>query len=556
MKNKQKRKGLVKLSDSRTLIELSGSSKMGLLAEKFLAYTEDKIKGFQKTLLEQKRAQKRFDRGISIASMMPLLIIPAAPAIDVFVHSLLDREWACRAFFVVFIGISLALPALYRRSYVSAARRFGSGLLLFRLGNYKLYSWLLGSAPRRATIEVGYLIILALVFYALAAHFKGTFFPIPFKNEELSEVKKMIEATLAQENEIRGEELSALIRDYAPELTQMQRELRLDDPEELVMAPPTSEVRKEEAENMSLPMYLGYNFQGAHRTVDLSQLPHLLIGGRSQMGKSNLLRNIIDGLIDQNKARLVLIDPEQVEFAPYDGVEGVEFIGNVEDAKTKLDELRQEMDRRQSLFLSQGCVKINDYKGEMKRVVLVVDEYVSFSNDSAFVAKTTEIARLGRKYGVHLIIATQRPDAKTLDAQLRANMGATIALGVRDASNARILLAPGAELIKAPGQFYFVWGDQELIQAPLARKIKEAKKVKRKTEEVSSPQGEETSLATSSLYAPSSGDQEGAIFIKRDELAALLGGKPEDFGFTLGRRMDPSGARKRGFWVKKTVSTK
>lgn len=72
----------------------------------------------------------------------------------------------------------------------------------------------------------------------------------------------------------------------------------------------------------------------------------------------------------------------------------------------------------------------------------------------------SSVARTGRKYGIHLIIATQRPDAKTINPQIRANFVNTMAFRVANKTNAKILEAPGAELIppEAKGMGYLVSG--------------------------------------------------------------------------------------------------
>ena len=105
----------------------------------------------------------------------------------------------------------------------------------------------------------------------------------------------------------------------------------------------------------------------------------------------------------------------------------------------------------------------------MRRIVVAVDEYARFSDDKAFSKNLVAIAQVGRKYGIHIIVCTQRPDAKVLAPQIRANLPCTLALGVATQSNAQVLGAPGAELLDKPGLAYLVSGQKkQLLQIKLA----------------------------------------------------------------------------------------
>lgn len=75
-----------------------------------------------------------------------------------------------------------------------------------------------------------------------------------------------------------------------------------------------------EAQRMLLPLYLGMTSQDEKLVIDLARLPHLLVGGASGQGKSNLLNCIISGLarlLPPEQLRFVLFDPKCVEFAQY-----------------------------------------------------------------------------------------------------------------------------------------------------------------------------------------------------------------------------------------------
>ncbi|HRI72649.1 MAG TPA: FtsK/SpoIIIE domain-containing protein, partial [Polyangium sp.] len=62
------------------------------------------------------------------------------------------------------------------------------------------------------------------------------------------------------------------------------------------------------------------------------------------------------------------------------------------------------------------------------------------------------IAQKGRAAGIHLILSTQRPDAKTFSGLLRSNIPSRIALTVQKATESKIILDDlGAEKLLKPG---------------------------------------------------------------------------------------------------------
>ncbi len=99
------------------------------------------------------------------------------------------------------------------------------------------------------------------------------------------------------------------------------------------------------------------------------------------------------------------------------------------------------------------------------------------TNDA--LAALASLCRLGRSLGIHIVGATQRPDAGVLPGQIKANIPATVAFKVREAVNSRILLgeenASAASLPPLPGRGIWQWQTQTQFQAPwLARAEAEA----------------------------------------------------------------------------------
>ncbi len=193
-----------------------------------------------------------------------------------------------------------------------------------------------------------------------------------------------------------------------------------------------------------------------------SEDSHALIGGMTKSGKSQLLLAMIIDLALTNtpdELDLVLIDPKKVEFQRFENLPHLvgDIIRDRDIAIRELKELVAEMDRRYEQLLSAGVNDISKYnqrqtdkKKIMKRRVMIFDEFADWMLNDHFKGEVSEavqrLAGKARAAGIHLVIATQRPDNTVLPMILRANLGAKIALRVDKEANSKIILdEPGAE---------------------------------------------------------------------------------------------------------------
>jgi len=223
--------------------------------------------------------------------------------------------------------------------------------------------------------------------------------------------------------------------------------------------------------NVRIP--LGRAVEGSAVIIDLadSNSPHLLIGGQTGSGKSELMKSIIVSLLTINTPktlRLILIDPKRVEFNRFSGlpfVEG-EIIRDGWKAAEKLNKLVIEMDRRYDFFVKAGVNDIAKFNAaligseKLPRIVMVFDEFADFMLDKEL-KKTLEtlISKLGAKAraaGIHLIVATQRPSADVVTGLIKANLTAKIALKVTNSINSQIIIDQnGAEDLFGKGDMLF-----------------------------------------------------------------------------------------------------
>jgi len=206
--------------------------------------------------------------------------------------------------------------------------------------------------------------------------------------------------------------------------------------------------------------------------------PHALIGGQTNSGKSVLINTMIVDLIRTNtpeELKLILLDPKQVEFSRYKDISYLDEDGiiiNKDLAIKKLDQVVQEMENRYFLFKELGVnniIKYNDKSNnKLNRIIVVFDEFADWMLDDEFKKNVSDsiqrLAGKARAAGIHLIIATQRPDNTVVVPILRANLGAKFALKVDAEKNSNIILdEPGAEKLLGNGHMITKFAGKKLF---------------------------------------------------------------------------------------------
>ena len=185
------------------------------------------------------------------------------------------------------------------------------------------------------------------------------------------------------------------------------------------------------------------------------------MAGTTGSGKSVCVNALLLSLIyfaKQKDVKLALIDPKQVEFAQWRncGCLYSEIATSVAEAIILLDELVIEMEARYAQFEHLGVKNLIEAHGNGFKdgwIVVAVDELaVLITQDKATEEKLIHLATKARAAGIHLILATQRPDAKTFSGLLRSNCPARIALKVSKNDDSRIILdETGAESLLGKG---------------------------------------------------------------------------------------------------------
>ncbi|MFH0828742.1 MAG: DNA translocase FtsK 4TM domain-containing protein [Candidatus Kerfeldbacteria bacterium] len=218
----------------------------------------------------------------------------------------------------------------------------------------------------------------------------------------------------------------------------------------------------------SLTFALGKDVAGKPWTANLDPMPHLLIAGATNSGKSVMLNSLIVSLLYSNSPddlKIILIDPKRVEFTVYNDVPHLLTPVITETQKT-VNALRWivgEMDHRFRVLSASGKRNIQAYHqdigDDMPYIVLVIDELADLMAVAALEVEGAiiRLAQMARAVGIHLVVATQRPSVNVITGLIKANITARIAFNVASAVDSRTILDnSGAEKLLGKGDMLFV----------------------------------------------------------------------------------------------------
>lgn len=219
------------------------------------------------------------------------------------------------------------------------------------------------------------------------------------------------------------------------------------------------------ASAMRLPVTPGVDVAGMPVVFDLAEAPHLLIGGTTGSGKSVCMNALLLSLLAATKQKpiqLALIDPKQVELSSWQGCACLfgEIAISSTEAMALLDTLIDEMNSRYQRFSVLGVKDIaeaREHGFDGGWIVVAVDELADLiMQNKQAENRLVELAQKSRAAGIHLVLATQRPDAKTFTGLLRSNCPTRIALKVQKHTESGIILdEAGAEKLLGAGDMIF-----------------------------------------------------------------------------------------------------
>jgi S-DNA-T family DNA segregation ATPase FtsK/SpoIIIE len=217
---------------------------------------------------------------------------------------------------------------------------------------------------------------------------------------------------------------------------------------------------------------IGKDIAGSAVVGNLSKMPHLLIAGQTGSGKSAMMNTLLTSLLyrcSPSELKLILVDPKQVEFAPYNDIPHLltPVITEPEKCISALKWAVAEMERRLRTFAEVSKRNIGEYNllktdEQMPYIVIVIDELADLMMMAArdVEALIVRIAQKARAAGIHLVLATQRPSVDVITGLIKANVPARIAFTTASQVDSRTIIdSVGAEKLLGMGDMLFATSD-------------------------------------------------------------------------------------------------
>lgn len=283
--------------------------------------------------------------------------------------------------------------------------------------------------------------------------------------------------------------------------------------------------------NLSFPVGLN---RSKLITGSLKESPHLLVAGQTGGGKSSFMRSLATSIYRQHKGvDFTMIDlKDGAEFGIFEKYKRVEFASDTKTSLPALRKIEKVLEGRGKYLKSAGCTDLDHYykkvnksneelpkpTDNMRRQIVVVDEAADlFLASTDVTAKQaaecrkilSAIARKGRALGIHLVLGTQRPDVKSLDPQIKANLTSVVCFQMKNNASSMTVLDSGraSHLPEIPGRAIWKKGNKMMelqtphltpaeVEAMLVDHLKPAPKNEEKTSKSSQPEISDPSQET------------------------------------------------------------
>ena len=217
-------------------------------------------------------------------------------------------------------------------------------------------------------------------------------------------------------------------------------------------------------------------------TVNLAHIPHILLGGSTGSGKSVLLKLLLMQSLRKGAEVCIADFKGGVDF-PKVWHKKCRMCFTEEDLLYTLGQLVAVLEYRKGRLAETGCPNLDAYNeatgDNLPRLVFACDEVAELLDKTGRSKEEKEqlaqienrlatLARLGRAFGIHLILATQRPDANILPGQIKNNLDFRVC-GRADNVLSQIILdnTSAAEQIPKDARGRFITGDGTVFQGYL-----------------------------------------------------------------------------------------
>jgi S-DNA-T family DNA segregation ATPase FtsK/SpoIIIE len=250
-------------------------------------------------------------------------------------------------------------------------------------------------------------------------------------------------------------------------------------------------------QKMHIPLFLGKDSSGEALVSDLTKMPHLLIAGTTGSGKSVCINTIIVGILmtkRPDEVKLILVDPKMVEMTSYNTVPHLmcPIVTETQVAVQILEWATVKMDERYALLAEARVKNIAEFNKlgpeeiiarfdpstpdeeakipkKLPYMVIIIDELADLMMTASKEIESyiVRLAQKSRAVGIHIVLATQRPQATVVTGLIKSNMPCRVGFRVAARMDSRIILDQnGAETLLGEGDMLFLKpGTSDLIRA-------------------------------------------------------------------------------------------
>ncbi len=257
------------------------------------------------------------------------------------------------------------------------------------------------------------------------------------------------------------------------------------------------ELAGSKSRRMQIPLFLGKDSSGEALVSDLTKMPHLLIAGTTGSGKSVCINSIITGILltkRPDEVKMILIDPKMVEMTAFNTIPHLmcPIVTETKTAVQILEWATVKMDERYALLSEAKVKNVAEYNRlgaeevikrfnpssaeeeakipkRLQYIVIVIDELADLmmTAPKEIEAYIVRLAQKSRAVGIHIVLATQRPQATVVTGLIKSNMPTRIGFRVAARMDSRIILDQnGAETLLGEGDMLFLKpGTCDLVRA-------------------------------------------------------------------------------------------